>query len=315
MMTSGLVASHNRSGGSLRSTAVRFTPSKVSPSSAAVPRHRGLCPPAVRAASWSEDRSATRQSRVGEAPVCKQTPTSPRAMTTGRRSHRPAMRHTTASDPAEASSSTVASDLPGVGYHRDSRLNLPAPEGAGLALVGPHTTTEVIDAESVVSTAEHSASRPCSADESVAPSHRFRQASARSFHGLCSPPRFIQSLVVPQLPSCRPHRTRRRNLGPFRRRDSIPSLSSRCAYLLSSRLKPKINEPTSPPASRVLESPSDRCRSNGPSWTSETLWGAEAESRAAPFQRRFVTPKSASSATTEAVEAQPEGWRSPSRGW
>jgi hypothetical protein len=62
-MACGLIASHNRPGGSLRSTAARFTPSKVSPSPAAAPRHRGRCPLVVTTVSRSEDRSTKRLSQ------------------------------------------------------------------------------------------------------------------------------------------------------------------------------------------------------------------------------------------------------------
>jgi len=53
----GLVASHNRPGGSLRSTAARLTPSKVSPSPAAAPCRHGRCPLAVTAARRPWHRS------------------------------------------------------------------------------------------------------------------------------------------------------------------------------------------------------------------------------------------------------------------
>jgi hypothetical protein len=120
---------------------------------------------------------------------------------------------------------------------------------------------------------EQPTSRLCSADESVVTSRRCQRPATRSFHGLCFP------FKVPQLP-----------LHPG---DALPESA------LPSGRSPPSRRPASP---RDSELPRRRVDGIPPRvhparlppkrWARRTTWGAEAESRATPFQRRGGSPLS-----------------------
>jgi len=144
-------------------------------------------------------------------------------MPTGHRSDQPPQRNHIRRLHRSAADCCGHRTSPLIGYTSRSSRSAPAPAPEGVRPSWPRPRPRAADRackpparapESAASRprrvrffiAEQPTSRPCSADESVAPTCRCQQAAARSFHGLCSPPRFLLSLAAPRPPSrCRQH--------------------------------------------------------------------------------------------------------------